>query len=138
MLEPSNDSPPDADLSEGKLGQRDLWLANLGLEEHAHRIGQQKTVANAAISLAVVLYIAAMTFGGVLLYILATSPNPGSMHWHASLIVAAFVVPPTVLIVAVLRGAYKTEPGAKDTAPILDLFKEAAKILRDVFKVDKG
>ena len=49
-----------ADLSEDSLPPEERVVANLGIEESAHRIGAQKTAINAAITISVLLLTAAM------------------------------------------------------------------------------
>ena len=52
-----------ADLSEDSLPPEERVVANLGLEESAHRIGAQKTAINAAITMSVLLLMAAAPHG---------------------------------------------------------------------------
>ena len=57
-----------ADLSEDSLPPEERVVANLGLEESAHRIGAQKTAINAAITMSVLLLMAAIVMAGCMLW----------------------------------------------------------------------
>lgn len=109
--------------------------AALGLEEHSHRIGLQRTVANSALTFVALLFIVAVVYGGVILYLLMGDPSR-SVHWHASILVAAFVVPPTVVLVAVLRAVYAATEDEKNQSfiPLATLFKDTVMAIAGMFK----
>ena len=128
--------PPANDMSAGTLTHEGRRLANLGLEEHSHRLNLQRTVASSALAFAALFFMAAIVFGGVLAYKLA-GDDGAKIHWHASILVAAFVVPPTVILIALLRAVY--DAGApKDTdgdaAPALAFIKEVLSSVAVIFK----
>ncbi len=59
------------------------------------------------------------------------------LHWHASILVLAFVVPPTVILIGLMRGVYRSNASSTDKDEIgipavdltKDLFKEFTKKL---------
>lgn len=93
-----------ADLSSEKLSTADQEFVNLGIAESAHRIGTQKSVLNAALALSTVLFMAAIFMALCMLYLIANNPQ---IHWHSSILVAALTIPPTVVMVAVLRAVFR-------------------------------
>ena len=109
--------------------------AEIGLEEHAHRIGLQRTVANSALTFVALLFIVAVVFGGIILYMLMDNPSR-EIHWHASILVAAYVVPPTVVLVAVLRSVYAATEDEKNQSllPIMSMLKDTAIAIAGMFK----
>lgn len=126
----------NGDLSQGTLPPTITKAkANLGLEEHSHRLSLQRSVANSAMAFVAVLFIVAVIFGGVILYLLVGEPTR-AIHWHASILVAAFVVPPTVMLVAVLRSVYAASEDEKNQSllPIVTMLKDTAIAIAGIFK----
>jgi hypothetical protein len=109
--------------------------AELGLDEHNHRIRLQRTVANSALAFVAMLFMVAVVYGGVILFLLVGDPT-AAMHWHASILVAAFVVPPTVVLVAVLRSVYSASEDEKNQSmlPIMTMVKDTAIAIAGMFK----
>lgn len=134
------------DLSAGTLSDADSKDADLGLKEQQHRFSTERTLFNSVLCFAAILYMAAMVFGGILLYSLQTHPE---IHWHASLLIGGFIVPPTVICVALIRGVYSKEKAVAASSsdakeepfpmPAAELFKEFAKeIGKEMGAVFKG
>ncbi|CAN7206457.1 hypothetical protein [Rhizobacter sp. LjRoot28] len=123
------------DLSAGTPPVLEQAKVNLGLEELYHRRSQQLTLLRTALSLVALLFLAAVIFGGVLIHAVLSDPRK-DLHWHASILVAAFVVPPTVILIALLRGAYAR--GSKDPdetlLPMMTLVRETAGTIADIVK----
>ena len=123
-----------ADLSEDSLPPEERVVANLGLEESAHRIGAQKTAINAAITMSVLLLMAAIVMAGCMLWLIA---KDSSIHWHSSVLVAALTIPPPVIMVAVLRAVFQTAQKDKEEKseatpwPAQEVVKELIKALKD-------
>lgn len=124
-----------ADLSGGTISTLDRAQANLGLKEHSHRIGLQRSVTNSALTFVALLFMVAVVYGAVILYLLVDDPTR-SIHWHASILVAAFVVPPTVVLVAVLRSVYGATEDEKNQSllPVIAMFKDTAVAIAGMFK----
>ena len=122
-----------ADLSEDSLPAQEKAVANLGIEESAHRIGAQKTAINAAITMSVLLLMAAIAMAGCMLWLTA---HDSSIHWHSSILVAALTIPPTVIMVAVLRSVFqitqkdKEEKSEATPWPAQEVVKELIKALK--------
>jgi len=123
------------DLSDGGLNEQDAKQTNLGLQEQLHRRSMQQTAFSAGLSFAAVLFMVAVFFGGCLLMQLSRHP---SMHWHASVLVAAFVIPPTVIFMSVLRAVYKRDGDRPEDVdlPVADLAKNIVNQLFDLLKKD--
>lgn len=108
---------------------------SLALEAHAHKISQQQTVINAALCAIMLLFMVAVSFGAVLLYLLVKHPS-WNIHWHASILVATFILPPTVALVALMRSVYVARANSEDRdyTPILSFGKEAAEAIFSALK----
>ena len=125
-----------ADLSSGNLSTPDREFANLGIAESAHRIGTQKTVLNAALALSTVMFMTAILMALCMLYLIAENPQ---IHWHSSILVAALTIPPTVVMVAVLRAVFrdaqkdKEKPEKEEATPwpAQEVTKELIKAVRE-------
>lgn len=134
--EPDTSNVLRGDLSLGDLPDNVARTkVGLGLEEHSHRLRLQTSVTNSALSFVALLFLVAVFFGGALLYLLVEKPG-WNIHWHASILVAAFVVPPTVVLVAILRAVYSPKEGEKEQAmmPIFSLIKDAVVSVAELFK----
>lgn len=81
------------------------------------------------------LFLVAVFYGGVILYLLVGDPS-GAVHWHASILVAAFVVPPTVMLVALLRSVYAASEDEKNQSllPVVTMLKDTALAIAGMFK----
>lgn len=130
MAETGNSSL--GDLSEGDVRSDVSNSVDLGLAEQKHRFSTERTLFSSALGFAVLLYMTAIVMGGILVVNLQTHPE---IHWHASLLIASFIVPPTVIVVSLIRAVYKKheKPSAKDdefedsALPAFDLMKDFAK-----------
>lgn len=123
----------EEDFSAGTLQRSEIATVNLGISESQHRIGSQKTVFGAVVTFSAIMFAAAVGVTVVLVYLLSSNPN---IHWHVSLLVATLAVPPTVMMVALLRAVSQTEKEKqdKDDKPVFpahELVKEVAKGLKD-------
>ena len=123
----------DEDFSAGNLPKNDIDTLNLGISESRHRIGVQTSVFQAVLTFSAMMYMATMAVTACLVYMLAE--NPG-IHWHASLLIAALAVPPTVMMVALLRAVFQTEKEKQEkddraVFPAHEMIKEIAKGLKD-------
>ena len=136
------------DLSSDNLQKRDVKIIPLGLDEQAHRFSTEKTLFSSAISVAVLLYMTAIVMGVGLVVALQRHPD---IHWHVSLLVASFIVPPTVIFVSLIRAVYKKPEKAAaenddkpedSSLPALGMMKDFAKevgkeVAKEVSKVLK-
>ena len=117
-----------ADLSEDSLPPEERVVANLGLEESAHRIGAQKTAINAAITMSVLLLMAAIVMAGCMLWLIA---KDSSIHWHSSVLVAALTIPPVLRAVFQTAQKDKEEKSEATPWPAQEVVKELIKALKD-------
>ncbi len=125
-----------ADLSEGSLSDTEQKLTNLGLEEHSHRIGLQKSAFSFALATACLLLLAALCVVGSLLYLYATKDK---FDWHSTLLLGAIVLPMTVIVVTTMRAAFRRlEPEANDgtAVPSWEALKDIVKEVAGMFKKD--
>lgn len=76
----------------------------------------------------------AALFTGILIYLIA-GDRGHEIHWHASILAAAFVVPPTIIMVALLRAVYSSKlEKESDPAPALAFIKEVLSSIAEIFK----
>lgn len=125
----------DTDLSAGELTAEERTLSNLGLEEQGHRIGLQKSVFRFALVAAGILLLVAVMLALFSMYLYATLDR---FNWHVVLLVGAFLVPMTVILVAALRAAFpKREPEkAEADLPSWDVVKDFFKELVGAVKTN--
>lgn len=118
------------DLLSGTVPRAEEQTSSMGLDEHNHRLNMQRSLFSSVLSFAAMLYMVAVAMGFLLIAKLNDNAN---LHWHASLLIAAFVIPPTVLTVGLMRGIFKDKNEKKDNPEdashqsILDIGKEAVK-----------
>ncbi len=120
------------DLSAGDVRSEVANSVDLGLAEQQHRFSTERTLFSSAISFAVLLYMTAISMGLILMWSLQSHPE---IHWHVSLLIASFIVPPTVIVVSLIRAIYrkneeisgKDEDADESVLPTLDLMKDFAK-----------
>ena len=106
------------DLSMDDLDHAETAKTNLGLEEQLHRRGLQQSAFSAGLAFAALLFMVAVFFGGCLLFQLNKQPG---MHWHASVLVAAFIVPPIVIYLSILKAVYKKDMGESSEDSLVKL-----------------
>lgn len=102
------------DLSADSLSQIDREVANLGLIESSHRRSAQDTAVSAAITVSVLMFMTAVFLAGCLVYLIAQNPQ---IHWHSSILIAALTIPPTVMMVTVIRAVFQNSQQEKDEKP---------------------
>lgn len=115
-----------ADLSAGDLDPADALTTNLGLQEHAHRVGLQRTAFRGAMAIATVLLATAMALSGSAVYLYG---HRDRFDWHVALLVAAFIVPATVITVALLRAAFPKSAPDETTVPALQATRDLVEVL---------
>ena len=132
----ANAADPVGDLSAGILPESEKQKANFGLKEFEHRLSQQKTAATTAIVWATILFMTAMVFGGC--FVNALVHEAENLNWHATIIVGAFVIPPTIILVALIRSVYPPKESDEDLqVPAIAFLKELASAVAAVFKAAK-
>lgn len=117
------------DLLDGAVPNLQKQEDSTGIEEHKHRLNLQRSLFNTALMFVFLLYLAAILGGGYLLFLLGSNPN---IHWHAAILVAAFVAPPTIIVLALVRGLFtekKDKNKEADSTGVLtaDMTKEIMK-----------
>jgi len=84
--------------------------------------------------MSVLLLVAAIVMAGCMLWLIA---HDSSIHWHSSILVAALTIPPTVIMVAVLRSVFQTTQKDKEEKneptswPAQEVVKELIKALKE-------
>ncbi|MPT00242.1 MAG: hypothetical protein E2581_17315 [Pseudomonas sp.] len=118
------------DLLEGKVPPAKAKSLDKGIKELEQFLNLRQSVFSSAIALATLLYLTAIALSGILVFML---PGNKDIHWHASLLVAAFVIPPTVLLLSLMKGVFKSTPEEKDETgiPTVDVSKD---FIKEVFK----
>ena len=118
------------DLLSGTVPRAEEQTSNMGLEEHSHRLSLQRWLFSIVLVFALMLYLVAIIIGLMLINMLR---DHSELHWHASILIAAFIIPPTVITVGLMRGIFKDKDEKKDPADdaanqsIVDIGKEATK-----------
>lgn len=114
------------DLAGGKVTPEKREQIGLGIQEHEQFLSHRQSLFSAALALATVLYIAAIGIALVMLGLLASNEK---LHWHASLLVAAFIIPPTVIVIGLMRGIFRSGNSDKDDTgiPFVDMTKDVYK-----------
>lgn len=123
-------SSHNEDLLSGALSDREKAPLDKGLQELSLFLKLRQSLFSSAISLSVILYMTAIVIAGAMVYMLNKNSD---IHWHASLLVAAFVIPPTVIILALMRGVFKSNTQDQDSTglPAADLVKD---VYKEIFK----
>lgn len=123
-------SDSSEDLLSGKISPQEKAPLEKGIQELSQFLDLRQSLFSSALSLSAVLYMTAIVIAAAMLYMLDENSD---IHWHASLLVAAFVIPPTVIILALMRGVFKSSTPDQDSTglPAADLLKDAYK---EIFK----
>lgn len=120
------------DLLSGSVPDLKKAEDSFGAEEHRHRLNLQRSLFSSGLAFAALLYMTALAMGFILLYMLNQNPD---IHWHASLLIAAFVIPPTIIVLGLVRSIFGDKKQKDDDAigvPIADMTKEVMKKALDV------
>lgn len=126
------------DLSAGSVSPKVLADDSIALKELQHRHGLQQSVFSCAIAAAVLLYFSAVIFAGMVL----SHSGPGQIgsDWHSSLLAGAFIVPPTVMVVVLIRSVYSStgsKGASADDLPSVSFAKEIVSIAKDLASLGK-
>lgn len=113
------------------LPKEERATVSLATEAWAHSKSQQLTAFAITATLAVLLYLAATLFAGTALYM---ALNEYSVDWHTWLIALAFLLPPTILTVALVRAVYP-KPSDKNEEGLQSI--PAVKAMTELFKAVK-
>lgn len=112
---------------------------NIALQESIHRTRLQWSVFTIAMIVVALLFAAAIGFGSlvVLRYYRATDHSP--IDWHVSALAGAFVIPPTVILIALIRAIYyKSEDKTPtESLPALNLIKDILVAVKEAAKAVK-
>jgi hypothetical protein len=128
-IHPVANLSPNQDLGGGSLRAVDRREEEIALDEFKLSQNQKKSLFNAALALAVVLYITAISLTFVLMV-----TKDGNTDWHASFLVAAFVVPPTVIIIGMMKSVYPVKQNGKDSEKNDDIGIPLADISKEIMK----
>ncbi|MCR4143497.1 hypothetical protein [Alcaligenes faecalis] len=112
------------------LPKEERASVSLATEAWVHSKSQQLTVFSITATLVVLLYLAATLFAGTALYM---ALSKYSVDWHTWLIALAFLLPPTILTVALVRAVYpkpsdKNEEGLQSIPAV----KAATELLKSI------
>ncbi|MBJ9675224.1 hypothetical protein [Burkholderia gladioli] len=111
---------------------------NIALQEMVHRTGIQKLIVKCAMGLVATLYLAGIVFACFILRVYYLNPKL-IIDWHTSALAGAFVVPPTLIAIALVRAVYKDGGDKKEeeSLPALNLIKEIALAVKEAAKAVK-
>lgn len=132
--QPAHD--PGTDLSQDSENNKQQSVQDtIAYQESTDRRSMQWSLFNSAIMLSVLMFI----FAGVLA-VAIVSKDPNKLDWHLPLLAAAFVVPPTLILIAIIRAIYPSSAKSddKDNLPALNLVKEIAVAIKEAAKAVKG
>ncbi|MDC7691720.1 hypothetical protein [Vogesella indigofera] len=108
---------------------------DIQLEEWNHRKNMQISAFSNGFSFAALLYIVATAIGGSIAYGFVKGTP---VNWHLTLLAAAFIIPPTVIVIVLIRSVYSDQTeNSSDHLPALNLIKEIAVALKEVFSSGK-
>lgn len=122
------------DLAGGDLSPDQRQSVNLATEAWHFQRSQQGSVFSIVAAIAVLLYMVAGIFGAAVLY---KSANGTALDWHTWLISVSFLLPPTILCVALVRAVYPKDRGNKESddalksVPAADFLRELARTVRE-------
>jgi hypothetical protein len=132
--QPVND--PGTDLSQDSENNKQQSVQDtIAYQESADRRSMQLTLFNSAIMLSILMFV----FAGILAIAIVTKDS-NKLDWHLPLLAAAFVVPPTLILIAIIRAIYPSSAKSddKDNLPALNLVKEIAVAIKEAAKAVKG
>jgi len=130
----STTSDKGVDLAGGNLPPKQREDVSLATEAWNFQRSQQGSVFSIVSAMAVLLYMTAATFGVAAFYQTARGT---SIDWHTWLIPVSFLLPPTILSVALIRAVYpkpsvkKESDSSLETIPAARLIKECAQLLKE-------
>ncbi|PRH14295.1 hypothetical protein [Burkholderia multivorans] len=112
---------------------------NIALEESNHRRRLQNHLFYWGMGFVGVLFLAAIVFAGAIVCRYWRSSGDGAVDWHVSAIVGAFVIPPTVVLIALIRAIYEKSENkeAGDSLPALNLIKDILIAVKEAAKAVK-
>lgn len=128
---PAFDDDPPEKLDGGmtKAMQED---ANIGIEAFNHKRTLELNLFNTIATFSSLLFIVA----AILAIMVIQKENA---DWHVFLMATAFTVPPTVMIIAAVRGIYgKHEKEIKNEMPVISMVKEIGTVVKDCFVTIKS
>lgn len=140
-LEASGSAELGEDLSEdlsinAHLQQQNTRKYDIQLDEWEHRKNMQISAFSTGLSFACMLYLVATVIGGSIAYGFVKGTK---VDWHLTLLAAAFIIPPTVIVIVLIRSVYTNpaETSASDNLPALNLIKEIAVAIKEIFSSSK-
>lgn len=130
---------PSVDFSEDSLKKglspSEQAKTDIQLEEWQHRKTMQLSVFSSGLTFAALLYIVAAIIGIIVAYGFAIGKN---VDWHLTLLAAAFAIPATVIVIAIIRSVYASQkPEDGDNLPALNLIKEIIVAVKEVLSSGK-
>lgn len=125
------------DLSQDTGSKEQSVQDTIAFQESADRRTRQRHLFISTIVISVLLFIFAAFLAGV---IVCKATDANKFDWHLPLLAAAFVVPPTLILMAIIRAIYPSSAKAddKDNLPALNLVKEIAVAIKEAAKAVKG
>lgn len=120
----------DVDLSADELSPEQRKASLFAIESMQFQQGQQASAFSIAAAIAVLLYMTAGIFGGAVLY----QSTDKQMDWHTWLIAVSFLLPPTIITVALIRAVYpkqQEKESAVKSLPAADFFRELFRTMKE-------
>lgn len=94
------------DLAKGDLSEKSEQSADFGLQTFEQNYRFRDSVFQSAISLCITLYLVAIVLAVVLVCHMINLPKDKTFYWQSYLLVLTFVLPPTLILVGLMRGVF--------------------------------
>lgn len=140
MYEANSSAELGQDLSEDDSSKATAANQNKGfdyqLDEWNHRKSMQLSAFSIGFTFAFLLYLVATVIGASVAYGFVKGTK---VDWHLTLLAAAFIIPPTVIVIVLIRSIYtnQADNNPSDNLPALNLVKEIALALKEILPSSK-
>lgn len=111
------------EMTAGSMATVGRQSAALAMQEFEHRTSQQRSVYMSALGFILLLYVVAIVFASIGLFHMT---GREAADWHAAILGSTYVIPPTLLLIALIRAIYpRQDNGGANDMPSVDLIKES-------------
>lgn len=122
----------DKDLSAGTLSPQQLDLLTVERDEAKQRVAHQSYAFWVGVAFVFAMTLAFLLFANKIVCII--EKNSGLIDWHILLLGSGLIVPPTIIMFALIRRAYPSKANKKedDELPSAGLLKEITGMVKEV------